>query len=387
MREPFYHSSFNLAVLGGGQLGRMFIQEALNYNVSIHVLDPDPAAPCKDICSTFTNGSLTDETTVFSFGENKQLITIEIEHVSTEALKKLESKGIPVYPQPHLLEMIKDKGAQKEFFRNNGIPTADFFLVNSKDEIIAHDSHFPFFQKLRKGGYDGKGVQKLTNPNDLSVAFNDPSVLERLVDFEKEISVIVARNPKGETAHFPVVECEFNSKANLVEFLFAPASISKEIENSAIEIALKVAGKMKIIGLLAVEMFITKDGKVLVNEVAPRPHNSGHHTIEANITSQYEQHLRAILGMPLGSTDLIKPAVMVNLLGEEGHTGEALYEGLEEVMKIKGAFVHLYGKKQTKPFRKMGHVTVIADTLQEAKEKALEIKKKLKVVSLIKQNL
>jgi len=387
MNNEFYHSSFKLAVVGGGQLGRMLIQEALNYNISIHVLDPDENAPCKEICTSFITGSLTDENTVFSFGKDKQLVTIEIEHVSAEALKKLEASGIPVYPQPHLLEMIQDKGAQKQFYRENGIPTADFYLVNSKNEIADYKDQFPFFQKLRKGGYDGRGVQLLNSPDDLSAAFDSPSLLEKPVDFIKEISVIVARNTKGETTYFPVVECEFNPIANLVEFLFAPADVSKEIEKNAIEIAVKVAEKMKIVGLLAVEMFVTKDGKVLVNEVAPRPHNSGHHTIEANITSQYEQHLRAILGLPLGSTEMIRPAVMVNLLGEEGYSGEAVYDGLEEVMKIKGAFVHLYGKKKTKPFRKMGHVTLLADTLEEAKANAILVKNKLKVVSKITQNI
>lgn len=387
MNEPFYHSSFKLAVVGGGQLGRMFIQEALNYNVSIHVLDPDENAPCKEICASFTNGELTNENTVYSFGKDKQLVTIEIEHVSVEALKRLESAGVPVYPQPHLLEMIQDKGAQKQFYRDNGIPTADFYLVNSKNEISGYKDKFPFFQKLRKGGYDGRGVQQLNNPADLSAAFDQPSVLEKPVDFVKEISVIVARNTNSETTFFPVVEAEFHPKANLVEFLSAPADISKEIEKDAISIALNVAEKMKIVGVLAVEMFVTKDGKVLVNEVAPRPHNSGHHTIEANLTSQYEQHLRAILGLPLGSTELIKPAVMVNLLGEEGQSGDAVYEGLEEVMKIKGAYIHLYGKKKTKPFRKMGHVTVLADTIEEARSNALLIKKKLKVVSTITQKI
>ncbi|MFZ5552457.1 MAG: 5-(carboxyamino)imidazole ribonucleotide synthase [Bacteroidota bacterium] len=385
--NPFYHSSFQLGVLGGGQLGRMFIQEALNYNVSIHILDPDASAPCKDIASSFTNGKLTDEVTVLNFGKNKNLLTIEIEHVSVEALKKLEASGIPVYPQPHLLEMIQDKGLQKEFYKSNGIPTADFFIVNNIPEILQYASHFPFFQKLRKGGYDGRGVMKLTNPGDLSAAFSEPSVLEKMVDFEKEISVIVARNTKGEIAHFPVVECEFSPKANLVEFLFAPALLSPSIEKTAVEIARKVAEKMQIVGLLAVEMFVTKQGEVLVNEVAPRPHNSGHHTIEANVTSQYEQHLRAILGLPLGSTELIRPAVMVNLLGEEGHSGEAVYEGMEELMKMEGVFIHLYGKKHTRPFRKMGHVTVIGKTIDDAREKALIVKQKLKVVTTEKEKI
>jgi 5-(carboxyamino)imidazole ribonucleotide synthase len=380
MDKPFY-GNFKLGVLGGGQLGRMLIQETINYNVHTCILDPDRNAPCRDIANEFTAGSLKDFDTVYSFGKNVDVLTIEIEHVNVDAMEKLEKEGVKVFPQPAVLRIIQDKGLQKEFYRANSIPTADYFLVENKSEITKYSSHFPFFNKLRKGGYDGKGVVKLDDPNNLSSAFDEPGVLEKLVDFEKEISVIVARNEKGEIAVFPVVELEFNPEANLVEFLFSPAKIAGHIEEQAYEIAYKVAEKMGVVGLLAVEMFVTKDGKVLVNEVAPRPHNSGHQTIEGNKTSQYEQHLRAILNLPLGSTKIIMPSVMINLLGEKGFEGDAKYEGLNEVMAMEGVNIHLYGKKTTKPFRKMGHVTVIDESLEKAKQKALVVKEKLKVVS------
>lgn len=369
-----------IGVLGGGQLGRMLIQNAINYNLNISVLDPDGNAPCKGI-SNFTKGSITDFETVYKFGKDKEIITIEIENVNTEALKALEKEGKKVYPQPELIELIQDKGLQKMFYQRNGIPTADFFLVENKEQIGKYAGFFPFFQKLRKGGYDGKGVVKLSNPDNLEKAFNEPSVLERLVDFDKEISVIVARNPNGEIKCFPVVECEFNPQANLVEFLFSPAAIKKNIEKEAYSIATTVAEKLKIVGLLAVEMFVTKDGKVLVNEIAPRPHNSGHQTIEANVVSQFEQHWRAILNLPLGDTSIIKPGVMINLLGEMGYEGPAKYEGLEDVMKFGGVYVHLYGKALTKPFRKMGHVTIVDDEMVKAKQKAKTVKQLLKVKS------
>jgi len=367
-----------IGILGGGQLGRMLIQNAINYNLNISVLDPDANAPCKGI-SNFTKGSITDYDTVYKFGKDKEVITIEIENVNTEALKALEKEGKRVYPQPELIELIQDKGLQKMFYQRNNIPTADFFLVETKEQISKYADFFPFFQKLRKGGYDGKGVVKLNNPDNLEKAFTEPSVLERLVDFDKEISVIVARNASGETKCFPCVECEFNPQANLVEFLFSPANVKKSIEKEAYSIATTVAEKLGIVGLLAVEMFLTKDGKVLVNEIAPRPHNSGHHSIEGNVVSQFEQHWRAILNLPLGDTSIIKPAVMINLLGEMGYEGPAKYEGLEDVMKFGGVYVHLYGKTTTKPFRKMGHVTVTDDELVKAKQKAKTVQKILKV--------
>lgn len=371
----------HIGILGGGQLGRMLIQNAVNYNLNISILDPDKNAPCKDLVKTFVNGSLTDYNTVYKFGKDKDLITIEIENVNIEALKKLEQEGKQVYPQPHIIEMIQDKGLQKMFYQRNDIPSPDFFLTESKEQIAKYATFFPFFQKLRKGGYDGKGVVKLVSPHHLEKAFEEPSVLERLVDFDKELSVVVARNKNGEVKCFPVVECEFNPQANLVEFLFSPANIKKNIEKDAIAIATQLIEKLDMVGILAVELFLTRDGKLLVNEIAPRVHNSGHHTIEANITSQFEQLWRAILNLPLGDTAIVKPGVMINLLGDFGHDGPAVYEGLEDIMKFSGVYVHLYGKLQTKPFRKMGHITIVDDDITKAKQKAKMVKNLIRVIT------
>ena len=267
------------------------------------------------------------------------------------------------------------------FYQRNNIPSADFFLVERRDQIAKYADFFPFFQKLRKGGYDGKGVCKLAALNQIEKAFDQPSVLERLVDYEKELSVIVARSENGEISAFPVVECEFNPSANLVEFLFSPAEIKKSVEKEAVAIAKKVAEKLNIVGLLAVELFLTKDGKILVNEIAPRPHNSGHQTIEGNITSQFEQLWRAILDLPLGDTSICKASVMINLLGEFGFEGPAVYKGMEDVLKFSGVYVHLYGKYETKPFRKMGHATIVDNDLLKARKKALIVKELLKVIA------
>lgn len=368
-----------IGILGGGQLGRMLIQEAINWNLHISILDPDANAPCKDIASRFVQGPLTDFDTVYAFGKSVDLLTIEIEHVNVDALEKLEQEGIEVYPQPKILRMIQDKGLQKLFYTENKIPTAPYVLVQNKAEIAAHAGGFPFMQKMRKGGYDGKGVTPLKDPSKLENAFAVPSVLEQFVDFKKEISVIVSRNTKGEVKSFPAVDMLFNPEANLVEFLFSPADISAKAEADAQRIASEVAEKLGIVGLLAVEMFLTKTDEVIVNEIAPRPHNSGHQSIEGNYTSQYEQHLRSILGIPLGSTGIVEPSIMVNLLGEKGFEGEAVYEGLNEILAMEGVYVHLYGKKITKPFRKMGHVTILGRTLSEAMDKAKKVKDLLKV--------
>ncbi|MGC4058858.1 MAG: 5-(carboxyamino)imidazole ribonucleotide synthase [Chitinophagaceae bacterium] len=379
--EYLQPDKLRIGVLGGGQLGRMMIQSAINLNLQVCCLDPDPNAPCKHIANEFSVGSLNDFDTVYAFGKDKDVITIEIENVNTDALKQLQSEGKKVFPQPEVVELIKDKGLQKQFYQEHHIPTPSFVLVSGKSEIAQHAAAFPFFQKMRTGGYDGKGVVKLSDPLQLDQAFDVPSVLESLVDFEKEISVIVARNEKGESSCFPSVECAFNPEANLVEFLFSPADISNDVESQAIQIATAVAEKLGIIGLLAVELFVTKDGKVLVNEIAPRPHNSGHHTIEGNVTSQFEQHLRAITNMPLGNTDIVRPAVMINLLGEKGYEGAARYEGLDAALSESGVYVHLYGKAITKPFRKMGHITVADKELSVATAKARQLKDTVKIIS------
>ena len=380
MNKPFY-DRFKLGILGGGQLGRMLLQKAADLNISNAVLDPDADAPCSSICDEFITGNFNDFETVYSFGKKVDLLTIEIEHVNVEALEKLESEGLEIFPQPEIIKLVQDKGAQKIFYRTHKIPTAEFHLVENKKELSEQLSFLPFVQKLRKGGYDGRGVQIMRTETDFENGFDAPCVLEKFVDFEKEIAVVVARNKNGEVKSFPVVEMEFNKEANLVEFLFSPSSVSDTVKKNAIMLAEKIADNLQIVGILAVEMFVTKTGEVLVNEIAPRPHNSGHHTIEANTTSQYEQHLRAILNLPLGATETIHPAVMVNLLGEKGFTGHAKYEGLEKILAMDGVHLHLYGKKITKPNRKMGHVTCVGFTVEDAYKKATFVKDYLKIIS------
>lgn len=371
-----------LGVLGGGQLGRMLIQSAINYNQDIHILDPDPNAPCKDIAQSFRVGSLKDFDTVYSFGKNCDVITVEIEAVNTDALQKLADEGKKVFPQPHILKLIQDKREQKQFYQQHGIPTADFILTENKADVISKKSFLPAVNKLGKEGYDGRGVQILRAEADLEQAFDAPGLLEKLIDFDKEIAVTVARNENGELIAYPAVECAFHPTANLVEFLFAPAEISPEVEAKAQEIAKAVILKLDMVGILAVEMFVTKSGDVLVNEIAPRPHNSGHHTIEANFTSQFEQHLRSVMNWPLGNPELRCPAAMINLLGEDGFSGPAIVEGKEEAMAEKGVYIHLYGKKLTKPFRKMGHVTILDENVESLKAKANRIKELIKIKSI-----
>ncbi|MCE7057877.1 5-(carboxyamino)imidazole ribonucleotide synthase [Algoriphagus sp. AGSA1] len=371
-----------LGVLGGGQLGRMLIQSAINYNQDIHILDPDPNAPCKDLARRFTVGSLKDFDTVYAFGHACDIITVEIESVNTEALEKLQREGKKVYPQPDILSLIKDKRKQKQFYRLHGIPTADFILTADKEEVIHNSAFLPAVNKLGKEGYDGRGVQVLRTEADLANAFDAPGLLEKLIDFDKEIAVTVARNESGDLIAYPAVECSFHPTANLVEFLFAPAEISEEVAAKAEKIAKDVILKLGMVGILAVEMFVTKEGEVLVNEIAPRPHNSGHHTIEANFTSQFEQHLRSIMNWPLGNPDLRCPAAMINLLGEDGYEGPVLVEGRDEALAEQGVYIHLYGKKITKPFRKMGHVTILSDTVAGLKEKALRIKDLIKIKAI-----
>lgn len=373
--KKFYDSDFKLGILGGGQLGRMMIQDAINLDIHVSVLDPASNCPCAELANSFTLGDFNDYEAVYAFGQTVDVLTIEIENVNTEALEVLQREGKTIYPKPENLVIIKDKGLQKQFYKDHGIATSPFRLINSASEI----NQFPIVQKLRTGGYDGRGVEVLKSKEDLVNAFAEPSVLEELIDIEKEISVIIARNPKGEVVTFPLVELEYNPVANLVEYLLAPAKVSDEREKEAIQLAKKVVNALDFVGILAVEMFLTKDGEVLVNEVAPRTHNSGHHTIESCRTSQFEQHLRAVLDLPLGNTELISPAVMLNLLGDEGFKGSVKYKGIENVLNKTGVHVHLYGKSDTKPFRKMGHVTVVNDDLEKAKSLATEIKKELRV--------
>ena len=370
-----------LGILGGGQLGRMLIQEAVNFNIHISVLDPSVNAPCADLANNFVVGNFNDYQTVLDFGKTVDVLTIEIEHVNIEALEELERLGKKVFPRPQALRTIQDKGLQKQFYKANDIPTAPFHLIDNAEDALLFKEKGPFMQKLRKGGYDGKGVTPLRTESEFNAAFNAPSVLEEFVPFVKELAVIVARNENGELATFPLVEMEFNPEANLVEFIFSPANVNIEIENNAKNIATDIANKLEHVGLLAIELFLTEDGNLLVNEIAPRPHNSGHHTIEACFVSQYGMHLRAILNMPLGSTGLRTPAVMINLLGEKGFEGKARYENIEEVLHTEGAYIHLYGKEDTKPFRKMGHITVCNSNLEEAKDIARRFLKEVRVIS------
>ena len=379
--QPYLAGTKTLGVLGGGQLGRMLIQSAIDFNVSVHVLDPNPQAPCHALATRFTVGSLTDFDTVYAFGQHCDLLTIEIENVNTEALQRLQAEGKRVYPEPDVIALIQDKREQKQFYQKNNIPTADFVLTETREDLQKHLNMLPAMHKLGKEGYDGRGVQKIMTEQDTPQGFDQPGVLEKLVDFEKEISVIVARNQQGEVSTFPVVELVFHPEKNLVEYLLAPAEIDASAAQCADQLAREVIEKLDMTGLLAVEMFLTKSGEILVNEVAPRTHNSGHHTIEANVISQFEQHLRAILGMPLGSTRTKTPAAMVNLLGEEGYEGTAQYQGLDEVLALEGVKVHLYGKKMTKPFRKMGHITIIAPDAAQLKEKVQQVQPLVKVIA------
>lgn len=380
-------STFNpntrIGILGGGQLGLMLIQAGIDWNLIVHILDPDADAPCRPLATSFTQGSLTDYDTVYQFGQQVDVLTIEIERVNVDALEALEREGKPVFPQPSVIRIIQDKRAQKQFYRDHDLPTADFILTENRADVpqaLAHQTGFlPAFHKLGRDGYDGRGVQRIATSDDVDKAFDAPGVLEKAIDFEKELAVIVARNEKGETATFPTVEMVFHPEQNLVEYLFAPAAVSETVDKLAQEVARKTARAFGIVGLLAVELFLTKDGQIIVNEVAPRPHNSGHHTIRANVTSQFEQHWRAILNLPLGDTTALSPAAMINLLGEPGHNGPARYEGMEALLAMPGVFPFLYGKKITRPFRKMGHITVISSDLEQLRKKAETVRESIKV--------
>jgi len=372
--KNIHHPNFKIGILGGGQLGRMTLQEAYNLNLHISVLDPSAEAPCKSLATEFVQGDFKDFDSVYNFGKDKDVITIEFEDVNADALEKLEKEGKKVFPQPSVLKLIQDKGLQKQFYEDNNIPTSPYQLIEGKADLKSITINFPIFQKLRTSGYDGYGVQAMKSKDEVSKAFDAPSVVEEAVGLDKELSVIVARNEDGEIKHFPLVEMEFNKKANMVEFLFSPATVSSAIEQEAYELAHKLIKALDMVGILAVEMFLDKKGNLMVNEVAPRAHNSGHQSIEGNYTSQFAQHLRAILNLPLGNTDIIMPSVMVNLLGAEDANGEAQYLGMNELLKGSGVYPHLYGKTMVKPFRKMGHVTIINKDLDKAKEIARKIK-------------
>ncbi len=374
-----------VGILGGGQLGKMLCQEASKLGVRLNILEKDDTFPAASVCPDFTYGDFKNYDDVLAFGRQMDIVTVEIEAVNTEALYQLEKEGKQVYPQPHLLDLIKDKGTQKTWYANHNLPTSPFELFEDakavQDAVTDGRWSIPFVQKTRKDGYDGQGVKVVRSETDLDNLLDAPCLLESLADIDKEIGVIVARSASGEVKSFPVVEMEFHPTANLVEFLFSPSDITKEQKEEAKRIAESIATKMEIVGLLAVELFLNKDGSIWINEVAPRPHNSGHQTIEGNVTSQYGQHLRAIMDLPLGDTAERGASVMVNILGEDNYKGPVHYEGLSECLRISGANIHLYGKADTKPFRKMGHATIVDTDLQSAIKKAKQLKSTLKVIT------
>ncbi len=381
--ENLVTSHLKMGIIAGGQLAKMLIQEANKWDIITCVLDNDPQCPASRIASFFFQGDNTDFDAVYNFGKDLNILTYEMENINIDALQKLKKEGLRIVPDPDILELIQDKGLQKEFYQNHKIPTAEFRLFpdteSVKKAIDAGELNFPFVQKLRKGGYDGRGVAVIEHEND--ALLEGPSVIEQKIAIDKEVAVIVARNAKGEVRSFPAVEMVFDKKANLVERLICPSNLSTLLEDEAQFLAKKIIESLNMEGLLAVEFFTDKAGNLIVNEVAPRPHNSGHHTIESVITSQYEQHLRAILNLPLGSTYLKMPAVMINLLGHPDYEGPVKYEGLTESMAIEGVKVHVYGKKETRPMRKMGHATILAETVEEAVKKAEKVKNLIQVKS------
>lgn len=377
------NSTVKIGILGGGQLGRMLINAANLLNLTTYVLDPDDNCPAANICTKFVKGSFKNYDDVLAFGKLVDVITIEIESVNTEALIKLQEMGKKVYPEPSKINIIKDKGLQKQFYKNHQLPTSNFEIFSDKDELLkaleSNKIKLPFVQKACRDGYDGRGVAVIKTTDDLNLLLDGESLVEELVDLEKELAVIVARNALGEVIAYPPVEMTFNPKANLVENLISPAQIDDKTAEKARKLALDVMNSFELTGVLAVEMFLDKSNNILINEVAPRPHNSGHHSIEGNFTSQYQQHLRAILGLPLGSTNITLNAVMINLLGEKDYSGTPILDGLEKCLALEGVNIHMYGKKETRPYRKMGHVTIIDSNLENAKQKADFVQQTLKI--------
>ncbi|MCG9970116.1 5-(carboxyamino)imidazole ribonucleotide synthase [Christiangramia crocea] len=381
----YFSSDFKLAILGGGQLGKMVLYETRKYDIQTLVLDPSAEAPCKISCNYFEQGDLMDYETVLNFGRKADVVTFEIEGVNVDALKQLESEGIKTYPSATTLEKIQNKATQKKFYREKNIPTAQFEVFDSikelKGAIEDRKISIPFVWKSATGGYDGKGVSVIKKQEDLEVLSEGECIAENLIPFKNELAVIVARNPSGEMKTYPVVEMEFHPTANQVEYVICPARIDKKVAEKARKTAEKVSEAFQHVGLLAVEMFQTEDDEILINEVAPRPHNSGHYSIEASYTNQFEQHIRAILNLPLGNTDSKVGGIMVNLVGAEGHEGNVVYKNIEEIMKMDGVTPHIYGKKITRPFRKMGHVTIANKDLAEARKIAEKVKNSIKVIS------
>ena len=381
----YFSSDFKLGILGGGQLGKMMLYATRKFDIQTYVLDPSEEAPSKMACNAFTKGDLMDFETVYNFGKQVDVLTFEIENVNVDALEKLETEGIKVFPSSKNLRVIQNKAKQKLFYLDNNIPTSEFsrfaYASEIEDAVLNGGLEFPFVWKSAQFGYDGNGVKVVRSLDDLKGLPKDECITEALIDFKNELAVIVARNPDGDIKTYPVVEMEFHPEANQVEYVICPARISKEVATKAQEIALKVSKAFNHVGLLAVEMFQTKNDEILINEVAPRPHNSGHQTIEASYTSQFEQHIRAILNLPLGKTESKVGGIMVNLVGAEGYTGDVLYKNIADIMNMEGVTPHIYGKKQTRPFRKMGHVTIVNEDLNTARKIAEEVKKTIKVIA------
>ena len=382
--KNYFSSQFKLGILGGGQLGKMMLYDTRKYDIQTYVLDPSNEAPCKIACNHFTQGSLMDYDTVVKFGRKVDVLTFEIESVNIDALETLEKEGIQVYPQPSVLRNIQDKGVQKDFYKKHNIPTASYekyAFAKAVKESPQWLENLPFIWKSCTGGYDGKGVSVVRTASDLDTLPEVPCIAEKMIPFKNELAVIVARNVSGEVKTYPVVEMEFHPEANQVEYVICPARIDETVAQKARDIAEKVSNAFGHVGLLAVEMFQTENDEILVNEVAPRPHNSGHYSIEGSFTNQFEQHLRAILDLPLGNTDSKVASVMVNLVGDEGYTGPVKYENIEHIMGMDGVTPHIYGKKETRPFRKMGHVTIVDHNIEKARTVAEKVKGSIKVIA------
>ena len=377
----YFSSDFTLGILGGGQLGKMLLTETRKLDIQTFVLDPSSEAPGQFGCNRFFQGDLMDFDTVYNFGQQVDVLTIEIENVNLYALEKLESEGRQVYPSAQTLRLIQNKGTQKDFYQKHHIPTSAHQRFSDVNALQQANLSFPFVWKAARFGYDGNGVKIVRNHHDLNALPDTECIAEQLVPFTHELAVIVARSASGEVKTYPVVEMEFHPEANQVEYVLCPARIPQDIAQKATQIALQVSQAFEHVGLLAVEMFLTQTGEILVNEVAPRPHNSGHYSIEASYTSQFENHLRAILDLPLGNTDSKVAGVMVNLVGEEGYSGAVVYENIEKIMALDGVTPHIYGKRETRPFRKMGHVTIVHTDMNQARKIAEEVKKTIRVVS------
>ncbi len=383
--KNYFSSDFKLGILGGGQLGRMLLTETQKLDIYTSILDSNKNAPCAQICNEFHLGDLLDFDAVYNFGKTVDVLTIEIENVNLDALDKLEDEGVTIFPKPKDLRIIQSKARQKNFYVDHKIPTAEFshyaYLEELKHAVENNIVEFPFVWKAARFGYDGNGVKIVRNIADLESLPLVECITEKLIPFKNELAVIVARNTSGEVKTYPVVEMEFHPEANQVEYVICPARIDSQVAENARELALKVVSDLDFVGLLAVEMFQTKNDEILVNEVAPRPHNSGHYSIEASYTNQFEQHLRSILNLPLGNTDSKVAGIMVNLVGEEGFSGEVIYENIEEILKIEGVTPHIYGKKETRPFRKMGHVTIVNEDIDEARKIAQQVKETIRLIS------